>query len=205
MISSRLFRNVHHHRHWTAAAYGCLKPAPANRLRRVHLHLWYSIALMSAFLTQPRTDTCSRHYRTRFPPWIHGGTRAHKVLGRTPGSPRTRIPWHSVQYEAAAGCSPWPAAFPPCPPPAVSRSCSGTSPVLCSCSTPRSRTFRTYLPWAFSGRPAHYPAGVTEVSRFSRMKFPYVLGVYDYAGFASCSRSRMPRYCLPPTSKRSAP
>ena len=28
----------------------------------------------------------------------------------------------------------------------------------------------------------HYPADMTEVSRFLRMKFPYVLGVYDYAG-----------------------
>jgi Uri superfamily endonuclease len=46
---------------------------------------------------------------------------------------------------------------------------------------------------------------VTEVSRFSRMKFPYVLGVYDYAGSASCSRSRITRYCLPLASKRSAP
>ena len=34
-----------------------------------------------------------------------------------------------------------------------------------------------------------YSAGMTEVSRFSRMKFPYVLGVSDYAG--SCPGSRM--------------
>jgi len=45
VIPSRLFRNVHHHGHGTAAAYGCLKPAPASRLRRVLLHLRYSIAL----------------------------------------------------------------------------------------------------------------------------------------------------------------
>ncbi len=103
------------------------------------------------------------------------------VLYRTPCSQHTRVLWHCVQHEAVTRRSPWPAAFPPCPPPAVSRSCSGTSRVLCSCSTPRSRASRTYLPWAFSRRPACYPAGVTEVSRFSRMKFPYVLGLH-YAG-----------------------
>jgi len=36
----------------------------------------------------------------------------------------------------------------------------------------------------------HYSAGMTEVSRFSRMKFPYVLGVYDYAGSRPGSRMR---------------
>ena len=34
VIPSRLFRNVHHLRHWATAAYGCLKPAPESRLRR---------------------------------------------------------------------------------------------------------------------------------------------------------------------------
>jgi hypothetical protein len=59
------------------------------------------------------------------------------VLYRTPCSQHTRVLWHGVQHEAVTRRSPWPAAFPPCPPPAVSRSCSGTSRVLCSCSTPR--------------------------------------------------------------------
>jgi hypothetical protein len=40
---------------------------------------------------------------------------------------------------------------------------------------------------------SHYPAGMTEVSRFSRMKFPYVLGVYDYAGSLPGSRYRLLR------------
>ena len=52
---SRLFRDVHYPRHWTAAAHGCLKPAPASRLRRVLLHLWYSTALHERVL-----DTTSR-------------------------------------------------------------------------------------------------------------------------------------------------
>ena len=40
-------------------------------------------------------------------------------------------------------------------------------------------------------------AGVIEVSRFSRMKFPGVPGVYDYAGLLVSSRLRIPRCCLP--------
>jgi hypothetical protein len=51
-------RDVHHPRHWTAAAHGCLKPAPASRLRRVLLHLWYSIALHERVLdtTSPKSS-----------------------------------------------------------------------------------------------------------------------------------------------------
>src|SRR5260370_37193915 len=41
-------------------------------------------------------------------------------------------------------CSPWSAAFPPQPPPAVARFCSAASPVLCRCTTPRRRASRTY-------------------------------------------------------------
>ena len=40
-------------------------------------------------------------------------------------------------------------------------------------------------------------ADVTEVSRFSRMKFPGVPGVFDYAGLMISSRLRIPRCCLP--------
>src|ERR1019366_1052873 len=35
-------RNVHHLAVSSSAAYGCLKPAPANRLRRTCPHLGYS-------------------------------------------------------------------------------------------------------------------------------------------------------------------
>ena len=41
----RLFHNVHHRDLAIEAAYGCLKPPPAGRLRRAHLHLPYSMAL----------------------------------------------------------------------------------------------------------------------------------------------------------------
>ena len=45
----------------TEAAYGCLKPAPTNRLRRIYLHLEYSIVLIGTFLAQtfckPRLQT----------------------------------------------------------------------------------------------------------------------------------------------------
>ena len=44
-------------------------------------------------------------------------------------------------------------------------------------------------------------ADVTEVSRFSRMKFPGVPGVSDYAGLMISSRLRIPRYCLPSSPK----
>src|SRR6516225_8874471 len=37
--------NVHHRGHWTVAAYGSLKPPPTGRLRRVHLHLSYSMTV----------------------------------------------------------------------------------------------------------------------------------------------------------------
>src|ERR1017187_2122909 len=62
MISSRLFRNVHHRRHGAIAAYGCLKPAPASRLRRVLFHLWHSIALSRILDTTPH-----RSVRADFP------------------------------------------------------------------------------------------------------------------------------------------
>jgi hypothetical protein len=44
-------------------------------------------------------------------------------------------------------------------------------------------------------------ADVTEGSRFSRMKFPGVPGVSDYAGLMISSRLRIPRYCLPSSPK----
>jgi len=37
-----LDRNVHHLTVSSSAAYGCLKPTPASRLRRAYLHLEYS-------------------------------------------------------------------------------------------------------------------------------------------------------------------
>src|SRR5215469_10930055 len=40
----RLFHNVHHRDLATEAAYGCLEPPPAGRLRRADLHLSYSMA-----------------------------------------------------------------------------------------------------------------------------------------------------------------
>ena len=43
--SPRLFHNVHHRGFAAEAAYGCLKPPPAGRLRRALLHLSYSTAL----------------------------------------------------------------------------------------------------------------------------------------------------------------
>ena len=51
---------------------------------------------------------------------------------------------------------------------------------------------------AFSRRPAAwFAAGISEVSRFSCMKFLGVSGVYDYAGLTSGSRYRPCSCCLP--------
>src|SRR5881392_1538992 len=46
--------------------------------------------------------------------------------------------------------------------------------------------------------------GVSEVSRFSCMKFLGVSGVFDYAGLSKCSRYRACSYCLPRITKTSA-
>jgi hypothetical protein len=52
VIFHGFYRNVHHRRLSTEAAYGCLKPVPTNRLRRAVLHLGYSITLASVFMAQ---------------------------------------------------------------------------------------------------------------------------------------------------------
>jgi len=58
---------------------------------------------------------------------------------------------------------------------------------------------------AFSRRPAAwFAAGVSEVSRFSCMKFLGVPGVYDYAGLTRGSRYRPCSCCLPHISTASA-
>jgi len=41
-------------------------------------------------------------------------------------------------------------------------------------------------------------ASISEVSRFSCMKFLGVSGVYDYAGLSVGSRYRSQSFCLPP-------
>src|SRR5215831_14370823 len=56
----RLFHNVHHRDLATEAAYGCLKPPPAGRLRRAHLHLPYSMALACLHDTRPWEFSGSR-------------------------------------------------------------------------------------------------------------------------------------------------
>src|SRR5215472_6284850 len=64
----RLFHNAHHRGLATEAAYGCLKPPPAGRLRRAHLHLSYSTALACLhdtnshqFLPITRAEVSSEH------------------------------------------------------------------------------------------------------------------------------------------------
>ena len=50
----------------TEAAYGCLKPAPTNRLRRIYLHLGYSIVL-----TEHVLGTSPAEYQTFLLRWFH--------------------------------------------------------------------------------------------------------------------------------------
>ena len=80
-------------------------------------------------------------------------------------------------------CSPRSAAFPPHSPPTMFRLCSNDSSVLCRCVTPRRRTCGPCGP---EPSPAVlrliFVAGISEVSRFSCMKFLGVSGVFDYAG-----------------------
>src|ERR1700687_3647698 len=50
----------------TAAAYGCLKPAPTSRLRRAYLHLRHSTVSSDTFLTQSvHGPRCRSHRHTR--------------------------------------------------------------------------------------------------------------------------------------------
>ena len=49
-----------------------------------------------------------------------------------------------------------------------------------------------------------WAAGVSEVSRFSCMKFLGVSGVFDYAGLSRCSRYRACSCCLPRITRASA-
>jgi hypothetical protein len=76
---------------------------------------------------------------------------------------------------------------------------------LCRCPTPRGRACGPYglslLPPSYRRNPA---AGVSEVSRFSCMKFLGVSGVFDYAGPNRDSRYRPCPFCLPCITKTSA-
>jgi hypothetical protein len=52
--------------------------------------------------------------------------------------------------------------------------------------------------------PLSSEAGISEVSRFSCMKFLGVSGVFDYAGLGRDSRYRPSSYCLPRITRTSA-
>jgi hypothetical protein len=74
----RLFHNVHHRDLATEAAYGCLEPPPAGRLRRAYLHLSYSMALACLH------DTISSQTPSG------GGLRADPGQKHDPGEGHTR-------------------------------------------------------------------------------------------------------------------
>src|SRR6266849_3345973 len=121
------------------------------------------------------------------PFWVHTHSRRTGVA---------EIVWHGVQHRPSARESPWPTAFPPCAPPTVPRPCSRSSRVLCSRSTPRRRAWRTY---GSSPSPPGPPTatGGDGVSRFSRMEFLCMLGVFDSAGPRLARVIAIARCCLP--------
>ena len=76
-------------------------------------------------------------------------------------------------------------------------------------TTPRSDASETYRRAVRpKPSPAHrlsvWTAGVSEVSRFSCLKFLGVSGVFDYAGLSKSSRERACSGCLPCISRTSA-
>src|SRR6266704_846173 len=77
----------------------------------------------------------------------------------------------------------------------------GTMP-LCDSSKTYARAV-WLLPSPADLRPG-LALGVSEVSRFSCMKFLGVSGVFDYAGLSRCSRYRACSCCLPRITKTSA-
>jgi hypothetical protein len=125
-------------------------------------------------------------------------TLPHPWDTRSPALSRVRVKWKSVLLD------PQPSlltlrrrAF---------RLCSNDSSVLCRSVTPRRRACG---PYGLSLRPPtccpDWTAGVSEVSRFSCLKFLGVSGVFDYAGLSRDSRYRPYSCCLPRILKTSAP
>jgi hypothetical protein len=119
------------------------------------------------------------------------GTRTDPALSRE------RARWKSVLLDQQA--------FPPHSPPTMFRLGSNDSSVLGRCPPPRRRARGPYglslLPPSCGSVAA---TGVSEVSRFSCLKFLGVSGVFDYAGLNRSSRYRACSCCLPPITKTSA-
>src|SRR6516162_8526363 len=71
----------------TEAAYGCLKPPPTGRLRRVNLHLSYSMTLSRLLDTTPVADILRPVRPQRRTPLLS----AFAVSGHATGSARVRV------------------------------------------------------------------------------------------------------------------
>src|SRR6478672_2544545 len=86
-------------------------------------------------------------------------------------------------------CSPWSIPFPPPAPRSPRRPCSSASQVLRDRPTSPTRSSQDYrlgVPWA--SRPLITRTGGRGISRFSRMKVPYMPWFFDHAGSNSASR-----------------
>src|SRR5262245_8370607 len=86
-------------------------------------------------------------------------------------------------------CSPWPVPFPPPPPPPLPRPCPAGSQVLRDRPTAHTRSSQAYrlsVPW--TAHPLIRRVGGHGLSRFSRMKVPYMPWFFDRAGSATGSR-----------------
>jgi hypothetical protein len=134
-----------------------------------------------------------------------GGEAIKNSLSAHPPVPVTSVPRSVSGACWTDECSPRSAAFPPHSPPSTARFCSNDSSVLCRCPTPQRRTCGSYGLSLHPPSGWFYPAGASEVSRFSCMKLPDVSGVYDYAGPSRDSHCRLCSCCLPPSQKRRRP
>src|SRR2546427_12985395 len=101
-------------------------------------------------------------------------TLAHLWDTHTPALSRERVRWKSVLLDQQPSLLTLRRrAF---------RLCSNDSSVICRCPTPRRRARGPYGLSLLPPSCLTFAAGISEVSRFSCMKFLGVPGAFDYAG-----------------------
>ena len=123
---------------------------------------------------------------------------------RSVGSIVHLVPLAQSPAQAPAVGSPWPAAFPPCPPPPVSWPCSDTSSVLCSRSTPQPRSSRTYTS---SVSPSVPPTARARLGPLGSRAWSFYacMGSTTPQGHGALASFRTPHLVLPASRTPSAP